>query len=121
VDRWAEFATFVGLGALFREGWMLLVVALAAFGSQMVSYVRARGEGLGIAMTTGRAQRPERYVLLGFGSVLAGIVGHLFCPVTGGTGRDVLAAFVVALAVVSVATAIERSRHGANELRKDVP
>jgi phosphatidylglycerophosphate synthase len=121
VDRWAEFATFVGLGALFRDGWMLLVVALAAFGSQMVSYVRARGEGLGLEMTTGRAQRAERYVLLGFGSVVSGILGHLFCPTTGGTGRDILAAFVLGLAAVSVATALERVRHAANALRKDAP
>src|SRR5207244_3444442 len=28
VDRYAEFATFVGLGAYFRESWMLLVVAV---------------------------------------------------------------------------------------------
>ena len=43
VDRWAEFATFVGLGAFFRDSWMLAVVAVAAFASQMVSYVRAPG------------------------------------------------------------------------------
>lgn len=115
-DRWAEFATFVGLGVLYhREGWMLFVVAVAAFGSQMVSYVRARAEGLGVAMGTGRAQRPERYVLLGFGSVLAGIVGHLGCP-QGRPGHGVLSACVIALAVASVWTSLERGRHAARAL-----
>jgi phosphatidylglycerophosphate synthase len=77
VDRWAEFATFVGLGAFFRESWMLAVVAFAAFGSQMVSYTRARAEGLGLDLTSGRAQRPERYVVLGCGAWLSSLVAHL--------------------------------------------
>lgn len=118
-DRWAEFATFAGLGALYRDGWMLAVVALAAFGSQMVSYVRARAEGLGIAMATGRAQRPERYVLLGFGSVLSGLVGHLTCLATGRPGHGILSACLVVLAGVSVWTALERGRHAATVLRRD--
>jgi CDP-diacylglycerol--glycerol-3-phosphate 3-phosphatidyltransferase len=118
-DRWAEFATFFGLGVLYRGGWMLAIVALAAFGSQMVSYVRARAEGLGIAMDSGRAQRPERYVLLGFGSVLAGIVGHLTCVATGRPGHGVLSGCLVVLAVVSARTATDRTRRAAAALRGD--
>jgi CDP-diacylglycerol--glycerol-3-phosphate 3-phosphatidyltransferase len=115
-DRWAEFATFVGLGVLYhRQGWMLFIVAVAAFGSQMVSYVRARAEGLGVTMGTGRAQRPERYVLLGFGSVFAGIVGHLTCP-QGRPGHGALSACVIALAAASVWTSLERSRDAARSL-----
>lgn len=119
VDRWAEAATFAGLGVLYRDGWMLGVVALAAVASQMVSYVRARAEGLGVAMATGRAQRPERYVLLGFGSVLAGIGGHLACVVTGRPGFGILTACVVVLAAVSTWTAIERTRHALGVLRQE--
>ena len=81
VDRWAEFATFVGpRRSSSRDVWMLAVVALAAFASQMVSYVRARAEGVGIALAGGRAQRPERYVILGFGAWISGLVAHLLCP-----------------------------------------
>jgi len=108
-DRWAEAATFLGLGILYRDGGMLVVVAVAAFGSQMVSYVRARAEALGVPMTTGRAQRPERYVLLGFGSVLAGIAGHLACG-GGRPGRGILSACIVLLAAAAIWTAIERTR-----------
>src|SRR5439155_221028 len=36
VDRCAEFATFVGLGAFFRDSWVLLALAVACFGSFMV-------------------------------------------------------------------------------------
>src|SRR5262249_43645960 len=81
VDRWAEFATFVGLGAYFRDSWVLLAVAVAAFGSQMVSYARARAEGLGLEMRVGGVQRPERYVLLGFGAWISDLVAHLSCGV----------------------------------------
>jgi CDP-diacylglycerol--glycerol-3-phosphate 3-phosphatidyltransferase len=121
VDRWAEFATFVGLGMFYRDGWMLAVVALAAFGSQMVSYVRARAEGLGLTLATGRAQRPERYVVLGFGSVLAGIVGHVTCVATGRPGHGVLTLTLAVLAVLSVWTAIERTRNASAALRGESP
>ncbi len=117
-DRWAEFATFVGLGALFRnDGWMLFVVALAAFASQMVSYVRARAEGLGVEMTVGQAQRPERYVLLGFGAWVSSVTGHLLCPLLGYQSHAVLALALVVLAAVSTWTALERGRHAASALR----
>jgi phosphatidylglycerophosphate synthase len=96
------------------------MVAVAAFGSQMVSYVRARAEALGIPMTTGRAQRPERYVLLGFGSVLAGIAGHLGCG-GGRPGHGILSACVVLLAAASVGTAIERTRHAAAAVGRREP
>lgn len=117
-DRWSEFATFVGLGAFFRhDGAMLFVVALAAFASQMVSYVRARAEGLGVVMTVGQAQRPERYVLLGFGAWVSSVTGHLLCPVLGYQTHVVLAVALVILAGVSTWTALDRGRHAAMALR----
>ena len=116
VDRWAEFATFLGLGLFFRRSWVCLAVVGAAFASLMVSYTRARAEGLGIALTVGRAQRPERYVLLGFGAWGSGLAAHLFCPLLGRPTHAVLAAAVVLLAVVSLATAIERARYAARLL-----
>ena len=79
----------------FAMAAMLLVVALAAFASQMVSYVRARAEGLGVALATGRAQRPERYVILGFGAWISGLIAHLACPLLGRQTHVVLAVAVV--------------------------
>lgn len=110
-DRWAEVATFAGLAIFYyRNVWMLGVVALAAFASQMVSYVRARAEGVGIALAGGRAQRPERYVILGFGAWISGLVAHLLCPWLGGQYHVVLAAAVGLLAGMAVATAMQRTR-----------
>jgi hypothetical protein len=68
-------------------------------------------------MATGRAQRPERYVLLGFGSVLAGIAGHLTCRLADRPGHGVLSACLVVLAAASTWTAVERARHAARALR----
>jgi CDP-diacylglycerol--glycerol-3-phosphate 3-phosphatidyltransferase len=116
VDRWAEFATFFGLGAFFRESWMLGVVAFAAFGSQMVSYTRARAEGLGLELAMGRAQRPERYVVLGCGAWLSSLVAHLTCPLVGRPSHVVLKVAVLVLAVLSTWTAVQRLRHAAAAL-----
>jgi CDP-diacylglycerol---glycerol-3-phosphate 3-phosphatidyltransferase len=117
VDRWAEAATFLGLGVFFRGSAMLLVVALAAFSSQMVSYVRARAEGLGVELRTGSAQRPERYVILGFGAWISGLVAHLTCPILGRQTHVVLAAAVVVLAALATWTAVQRARDAAAALR----
>jgi CDP-diacylglycerol--glycerol-3-phosphate 3-phosphatidyltransferase len=111
VDRCAEFATFLGLGAFFRDSWVLLAVAVAGFGSLMVSYTRARAEGLGVDLRLGSAQRPERYVILGFGAWISDLVAHLACGVSGHPTHVVLVAAVFVLAVLSLWTAIERTRH----------
>jgi CDP-diacylglycerol--glycerol-3-phosphate 3-phosphatidyltransferase len=116
VDRCAEFATFLGLGAYFRASWLLLAVAVAAFASLMVSYVRARAEGLGLDLRRGVAQRPERYVVLGFGGWVSSLVAHLCCPLLGHPTHVVLEAAVVLLALLSTWTALRRARIAGAEL-----
>src|SRR5262249_12555751 len=83
VNRCAEFATFLGLGAYLRASWLLLAVVIAAFSSLMVSYTRARAEGLGLDLRQGGAQRPERFVILGFGGWVSSLEAHLGCPLLG--------------------------------------
>jgi CDP-diacylglycerol--glycerol-3-phosphate 3-phosphatidyltransferase len=117
IDRYAEFATFLGLGAFFRDSWVLLAVALACFGSLMVSYTRARAEGLGIQLSLGRAQRPERYVILGCGAWSSDLVAHLGCGLVGHPTQVVLVGAVVALAALSTWTAFERARLALAALR----
>lgn len=66
LDRLSEIALFAGLAASFpdRAGSLWAVAALAA--SLMVSYARARGEGLGVACPNFGLERPHRVVLLMF-------------------------------------------------------
>jgi CDP-diacylglycerol---glycerol-3-phosphate 3-phosphatidyltransferase len=85
-DRIAEIAVLLGVMSLYLgndpnigEPWMVYVVVLALAGSLMVSYTRARAEGLGIDCKVGLMQRAERIILLGgstlfFGSWRAGLV-----------------------------------------------
>jgi CDP-diacylglycerol--glycerol-3-phosphate 3-phosphatidyltransferase len=51
----------------------IILVILALVSSQMVSYLRARGEGLGIETKVGFVTRPERVVLLSLGVFLGGL------------------------------------------------
>lgn len=66
LDRLSEIALFAGLAASFpdRPGSFWAVAALAA--SLMVSYARARGEGLGVSCPNFGLERPHRVVLLMF-------------------------------------------------------
>jgi CDP-diacylglycerol--glycerol-3-phosphate 3-phosphatidyltransferase len=117
VDRCSEFVTFVGLGILFRDVWTCFAVVVAAFASFMVSYTRARAEGLGVDMGVGRAQRPERYVLLGFGAWISDICAHVGCALGGGGRQVVLEATLVVLAAIAASTAVGRLRHAVRVLR----
>jgi phosphatidylglycerophosphate synthase len=47
LDRYADSAVLIGLGWFYRDSWLLLPVFAALVGTQLVPYVRARGEGLG--------------------------------------------------------------------------
>lgn len=70
-DRWAELAFFTGLAWYLRDGAWLFAVMGAAGGSFMVSYTRARGEGLGVELKVGAMQRAERIVLVSIGTLIA--------------------------------------------------
>lgn len=71
LDRFAEFAAFVGLAVLFHESALALVLVVTALGgSLLVSYARARGESVGVVCKVGIMQRAERLLLLGFGAIL---------------------------------------------------
>jgi CDP-diacylglycerol--glycerol-3-phosphate 3-phosphatidyltransferase len=71
LDRLSEIALFAGLAASLpdRTGVFWAVSALAA--SLMVSYARARGEGLGVECPNFGMERPHRVVLLMFAMLLA--------------------------------------------------
>ena len=63
VDRYAEFVSYAGLIVFFETGWRVWAVLLAILGGMMVSYTRARAEGLGVRCEIGMLQRPERFVI----------------------------------------------------------
>ena len=80
-------------------------VALA--GSLTVSYARARAEGLSLEGNVGIAQRAERILLLGAPTMFFG----------AGNQGALLLWIVVALALVSVVTVVQRVVHVAREAK----
>ncbi|MGD9763907.1 MAG: CDP-alcohol phosphatidyltransferase family protein [Candidatus Binatia bacterium] len=113
MDRYAEFIGYVGLMVLFGRGWRVWAVLVAILGSTMVSYARARAEGLGVRCEVGWLQRPERFVILGFGSVFSSIAVHVL-----GGDHVLLVATIVLLAVLSHVTAVQRITYVSRALEK---
>ena len=80
-DRLGEAALFVGLGLYYLMSaqtdrellFSMLAVLLALVFSQGVSYLRARGEGLGAFTRAGLMTRSERVVILGCGLIAEGL------------------------------------------------
>ncbi len=74
LDRFAELAMYTGIGYfyVFQEMHVAsLLVVIAASGSIMVSYVRARAESHGFTCNVGWMRRGERIVLLGGAALLS--------------------------------------------------
>jgi CDP-diacylglycerol--glycerol-3-phosphate 3-phosphatidyltransferase len=108
-DRCAEACVFFGLLWYYQWSGNPLGVALAyvaLVGSLMVSYARARAEGVGVqAAEVGWFQRPERIILLGVGLLLTPLV------------PAVLLIVLAALAVLTTLTVLQRVRHVARATR----
>ena len=115
IDRYAEFFTFLGLGIFFAHSWLVwvIIIVFGFFGSLMVSYTRARAEGLGAECRGGLMQRGERYVLLSLASWLSVAANHLSCS----SSHFVLIASLIFMAVSTNMTAVSRVRTVAAALK----
>ena len=111
-DRISELAYFSGLIIYYitrPQGYsvsLIVLVCVVLGASFLISYARARLEGLGYECKVGWMERPERLALL--------IVGLLL-------GSRVLAVVLVILAVGSVITVGQRIRHGQIVTREEPP
>lgn len=79
LDRYSELIMFLGICFyLIAQHYFFssLFAFIALIGSMMVSYTRARSEGLGIENKDGLMQRPERIVLTGVSALACGITAH---------------------------------------------
>ena len=105
LDRVGDGATFIGIGAFlltapdvaFRIPAVIMCM-VAILGSLLVSYARARAEGLGLDCKVGIAQRAERVIGLGLASLVAGAGSHAL----------LLEAIVSLLALASLITVVQR-------------
>jgi CDP-diacylglycerol--glycerol-3-phosphate 3-phosphatidyltransferase len=112
-DRYAEAAVFFGLAWWYQKTDNSLGVALAYLalvGSLMVSYARARAEGVGLqSADVGWFQRPERIILLGIGLLLAPLAPGALLVVLG------------LLALLTTVTVLQRVLHVARMSRYNHP
>jgi CDP-diacylglycerol--glycerol-3-phosphate 3-phosphatidyltransferase len=109
LDRYSEVILFFGMAYYFIEHDMYLssiAVAVAMGGSLMVSYIRARAEGLGFECKVGILQRPERVLLISLGGLI-----HL----------TALVAAIWIIAVLSNITAVVRIVHVWREDQRNHP
>lgn len=119
LDRYCELLTLGGIAYyLICTGFSIgaLITFLALVGSVMVSYVRARAEGLDIECKVGFMQRPERVVVTAAASLATGIAG--MCS----DSESVIYILIVAMAVIAVfanITAFARIAHCHKELTKN--
>lgn len=76
LDRYSELILFLGI-CYYLVSHHYFMSSLFAFigmiGSMMVSYTRARAEGLGIEIKDGLMQRPERVIIIGVSALACGI------------------------------------------------
>jgi len=105
LDRVGDGATFIGIGAFLMTAPdvalrtpAVIVCMVAILSSLLVSYARARAEGLGLDCKVGIAQRAERILGLGVASVVFG----------AGPQALLLEAIVTLLAIASVITVVQR-------------
>lgn len=107
LDRYSELVSLFGICLAFiRMGggqwfWMGVVTFAAMIGSVMVSYVRARAEGLDIQCKVGLMQRPERVVVTAVAAMITGLTGNIWW----------LAGGMILIAVLANITAFWRIAH----------
>ncbi|MDE7427438.1 MAG: CDP-alcohol phosphatidyltransferase family protein [Muribaculaceae bacterium] len=119
LDRYCELTTLGGISYYFIQIGSLtgaLITFVALIGSIMVSYVRARAEGLGIECKIGFMQRPERVVVTAVASLATGIWGMI----AGGGDFGPNWVLIVAMSIIAVfanMTAFARVAHCKRQLQ----
>jgi len=131
IDRYSEMIMFLGIiYYLISHDYFMssLFAFIAMIGSVMVSYTRARAEGLGVNASVGLMQRPERILIIGISAILCGVFSAKF----SGDFRfmvdwlpfplfETITIFTLPLTILAVlanVTAIRRLNHSKKELFK---
>jgi len=121
LDRYSDMFLFLGLAYYYAGGTSLspteihgqaspltvVVIVFAIAGSFMVSYTRARAEGLSVQCKAGMMQRPERITLLIIGSLLGAVPA---------VGASLMKLTLIVLAVSVNLTALYRMIYVRNNL-----
>ncbi len=114
LDRYSEMVMFLGICyylVAHHYFFSSLFAFVALIGSMMVSYTRARSEGLGVENKGGLMQRPERVVLVGVSAIAcgltSGIIGgdyKLYIPGISFHVFETMSVFTIPLTVMAILT-----------------
>ena len=119
LDRYSDAAVYIGLAWFYRESWVLLVVMVSMVSSQLISYIRAKGESLGIDIRIGLMQRPERVVILGLGLALSPVAEAIIAPQDPHPSHRLAIGTLVLLSIMTQVTAVRRLVYGLKKLGAD--
>ncbi len=108
LDRYSDAIVLSGLAWFYRDTWVLLPILGLIISGMMVSYTRARGEGLGVEVKGGLAQRAERLVTLGIALVFSLPVQNLWFAHEARPMYWLTVGTVILLMVLSSGTALYR-------------
>jgi CDP-diacylglycerol--glycerol-3-phosphate 3-phosphatidyltransferase len=128
LDRAGEGVLYAGIiaGTVATASALPGLAALAMIAAFLVSYSRARAEGLGFGGDVGIAPRAERVIIMGIGLIATGLAGGVIPGSTAGTpgggagagglvldsgGQPWLAATLSILFILSVITVLQRIWH----------
>ncbi|GAQ94822.1 CDP-diacylglycerol--glycerol-3-phosphate 3-phosphatidyltransferase [Thermodesulfovibrio aggregans] len=103
LDRIADGFIFLGIAWYFfrfNHEVALLITILCMIASYLISYVRARAEGIGVSCNVGIIERPERLIFLAFGCLT-----NLIYPV------------LIVLTTLSWITVIQRILHARKQIK----
>jgi len=116
LDRYSELVMFFGICYyLVAHHYFLssIFAFVAMIGSMMVSYVRARAEGLGIESKGGLMQRPERIITIGVCAIICGIISlyiggdyKLYVPGIRYHVFETMSIFTIPITILAVLTNI---------------
>jgi CDP-diacylglycerol--glycerol-3-phosphate 3-phosphatidyltransferase len=109
LDRVSEAAIFFGLAVLYLIASNLLMLSLvmaALILSFLISYIRARAEGLGINCEVGFFTRTERVILMALGLIFSFLSPY------------VMMAVLAILVIFGLVTVIQRLLHVYKQIRK---
>ena len=123
IDRYSEMIMFFGI-AYYLVSYHYFLSGVLAFiamiGSIMVSYVRARAEGLGVECKVGLMQRPERVLTIGISAILYGVISYFtgtfkieisFFPYSLFENISIFTIPIFVMAVLTNYTAFQRLSH----------
>lgn len=131
LDRYSELVMFLGICYyLVAQNYFYssLFAFIAMIGSIMVSYVRARAEGLRIECKSGLMQRPERIILIGSSAILCALIEYFWgafkyrIPNTDFPLFENISIFTIAIFILALLTnwtAMQRLRECSDFLDKN--